>query len=124
MRMHDSIILLLFPVKRVGQDAGPVLRHRTSNCNAALYYSHPDISSKRTLTKVSKPMKEIKNSSEFIAVQKTDKGKLLPPDKKNLNCPPLKRKPEENGKQNYSLRTKFMKFMKKKGDPFTPNKTV
>ena len=69
-------------------------------------------------------MKEIKNSSEFIAVQKTDKGKNFPSDKKNLNRPPLKRKPEGNEKQNCSLRTKFMKFMKKKEDPFTPNKTV
>ena len=64
--MHGSIILLLLPLKRVGQDAGPIPRHRTSNCNAALYYSHPDISSKRTLTKVSKPLKNFQVSSEFI----------------------------------------------------------
>ena len=50
--------------------------------------------------------------------------KLLPPDKKNHNRHLLKGSRKETVKQNRSLRTKFMKFMKKKGDPFTPNKTV
>ena len=54
------------PLKREGQDTGPVLRHRTSNCNATLYYSHPDISSKRTLTKIPKPLKNFQVSSEFV----------------------------------------------------------